>query len=174
METHGIYLYHMVPDNLRGDTLYPLNLLQKTYPAEYEAAKRRYVGREHLLTQRIAALDCFWGDVLFLTPCHPARIAKAFQEIGLELDAAFYEIDATKLAPDKAAIWLGVGDPNDLATYVAYKPETLKQYDLVTRQTSVRYRQAKEAGHKPYLFEDAPHVLYRGPIEVPSRTIVLS
>ena len=42
------YLFHMVPQNMQGNTLYPLNDLREVNPKIYKEHKKKYKGREHL------------------------------------------------------------------------------------------------------------------------------
>ena len=43
------YVYHRVPENLQGTTLYPLNELRAIHPSNYELEKEKYKGREDIM-----------------------------------------------------------------------------------------------------------------------------
>lgn len=47
------FVYHRVPENLRGTVLYPLNMLKDVFPDIYTETVRKYEGREHVLETRI-------------------------------------------------------------------------------------------------------------------------
>jgi len=58
------FLYHLVPKNIRGDILYPLNILKSIYPDIYQYQVNKYFGREYIIEQRIPLFNCLWNDVL--------------------------------------------------------------------------------------------------------------
>ena len=47
------YLYHWVPNDMVGDTLYPLNELKKTHSDLYEQKVSKYIGSEKVMKQVI-------------------------------------------------------------------------------------------------------------------------
>ncbi|UPT74966.1 MAG: HAMP domain-containing histidine kinase [Elusimicrobiota bacterium] len=61
-------LYHYVPDELVGETLYPLTRLADLHPRVAAEHALKYSGREHLMQVRLPILDCLWNDVLHLAP----------------------------------------------------------------------------------------------------------
>ncbi len=76
------YLYHWVPDDMIGDTLYPLNILKHTHPDLYTKKVSKYIGREKVMDQIIPILDCLWNDVLHFTAVHPKDVKDALIKAG--------------------------------------------------------------------------------------------
>ena len=74
-------LYHLAPAELRGNFLYSLSELKTVYPDLYEKEVAKYKGREHVLEYFIKPLNCFWKDVVHLSPVHPAKIKKQLEKI---------------------------------------------------------------------------------------------
>ena len=61
------YVYHMVPEELKGEYLIPLNELKRAYPNLYDEYIQKYkdhTQREQLLTRKIPKLECLWNDVV--------------------------------------------------------------------------------------------------------------
>ena len=52
------YLYHRVPADLKGHTLYPLNQLKTVYPSLYVAKAASYQDREAVMQARLPILGC--------------------------------------------------------------------------------------------------------------------
>ena len=66
------YLYHRVPDNFQGTTLYPLNDLKDILPDIYTRHISKYEGRAHIVERHIPIFDdCLWNDVVFLSAVEP-------------------------------------------------------------------------------------------------------
>ncbi len=79
------YVYHMVPEELKGEYLIPLNELKRVYPNLYREYIQKYkdhTQRENLLTRKIPKLECLWNDVVHFLPLHPYEIYKVLLEIG--------------------------------------------------------------------------------------------
>ena len=56
-----VYLYHRVPENLIGETLYPLNELKTLYPDVYAEHVKKYEGREEKMDRRRGCYRiCVW------------------------------------------------------------------------------------------------------------------
>ncbi len=167
-------LYHLVPQNLEGSVLYPLNQLKETRPDLYAAHVAKYAGREHVLNSRITSLGCAWNDVLFFTAIHPRVIAQAFDKIGLCLPDrfTFFEIDASALDPADTSVWLMTRTKDDPGDYVPFDPEDLEWYAELPDATVDYYRARYERGERPLLFNFVPHILYRGTLDIRSAATV--
>ena len=46
------FVYHLVPNGLRGDVIYPLNQLASIHPDLYDTQRAKYVNREESLEFR--------------------------------------------------------------------------------------------------------------------------
>jgi hypothetical protein len=78
------YLYHMVPNDMTGSVLQPLNTLKESHPDLYVSKAEKYKGREHLMDIMIPTLECKWNDVLHFSPIHPQELKEAFEEAGMK------------------------------------------------------------------------------------------
>ena len=58
----------------------PLNQLQEIHPEIYIEQVKKYKGREILLQKRTPILDCFWNDVLHLSPINPQIILDTWKQ----------------------------------------------------------------------------------------------
>src|SRR5438105_14484566 len=94
-----VMLYHVVPDNLTGDTLYPLNILQGIFPDVYAAHLQKYEGHEYALQLAVPLLNCLWNDVLHFSMVHPAEAQEAWISAGFAVTPKrYFEIDAAHSA----------------------------------------------------------------------------
>lgn len=177
----GQSLYHLVPRDLAGDTLYPLNELSKHYPEIAAAEMRKYDGRERLMEATLPILNCRWNDVLHLSPLHPTKIKKALIETGHR-------------RADPAPLKFFVVPPHALergqALFFKHSKDTRGHYDFLKSDFSVfdrdRYRELpeipevqrlyflkmKEEGRRPLFWARTPHVLFRGSIHVAGLKVI--
>lgn len=103
-----MYIYHSVPKNLQGNILYPLNALKEKYPDIYEQQVSKYVGREHIIQQRIPILDCLWNDVLHFSAVNPKEIRRALIEAGdnTDITRSYYQVDSKLIDPKNVIVYL--------------------------------------------------------------------
>jgi hypothetical protein len=71
------YLYHMVPADMQGTVLHPLNSLKQSHPELYVAKASKYQGREHVMDQFLPTLECAWNDVLHFTAINPEELKRS-------------------------------------------------------------------------------------------------
>ncbi len=165
------FVYHLVPSNLRGAVLYPLNRLKVIYPDIAATHMTKYQGRLHLLEKPIPPLDCLWNDVLMLAPVHPAALKVAMEEAGHFRPARqWFAIDAALFRRDNTAIYLPGTHPSE-ERIIPFEPQCLAQYTHVPEAQKQFYRQV-EPGKPLLLFGGIPHILYKGSIEVEGVQIV--
>jgi hypothetical protein len=161
------HLYHWVPKNMQGTTLYPLNQLKITMPEVYAEHVKKYVGREKLLERKIPILNCFWNDVLHFTAVHPDKVNAALNEAGIETKSwACYKIPTDKILGENAVAFLYTKpfSAEDKAVYEVFSPDHMDQYAQIPPETIDYYKECKAAGKKPLVYHLVPHVLYKGSI----------
>ncbi len=109
-----MYLYHSVPKNLQGNILYPLNVLKDKYPDIYAQHISKYIGREHIMQQRISALNCLWNDVLHFSPVHPKEVKQALIDAGRNPDFTMncYQVDPKLIELKNAIVYLNTHTDN--------------------------------------------------------------
>ncbi len=170
------HLYHMVPRNLEGSVLYPLNQLRDSHPHLFEQHIAKYKGREHVLEGRIPTLECLWNDVLFFTAVHPSKIRKEFEDLDIPIwrQNRFYEIDPSMIPRNGSTVWLfrtGT-DHEEPDVYREFDPNNLEQYSDISQATLDYYRAKHAAGERPLLFYHIPHILYRGSLDISTCRII--
>lgn len=168
------YLYHRVPANMAGTTLYPLNALRAVSPEAYEFHVQKYMGREKLMRERIPMLECLWNDVLFMSAVSPQDFCRAYYAAGFPKVRAmnFYRIDPRTL-PEQNFVVINRMAMNEPRGYVPYRHIDLPAYASVPPETYA-YWQSERAkkNDRPMLWMHIPHILYRGPIDVSGLEIV--
>jgi hypothetical protein len=159
------FAYHLVPPNLRGAVLYPLNQLKVIYPDIAATHMIKYQGRLQLLEKLIPPLDCLWNDVLMLSPVHPAAMKAAMEEAGHFRPARqWFEIDAALFRRENTAIYLPDTRPSE-ERIIPFEQHCLAQYTHIPEAQKQFYRQV-EPGKPFLLFGGIPHILYKGSINV--------
>ncbi len=163
------FLYHAVPKNLTGTTLYPLNTLKHLLPEIYHEHVKKYAGREYLLEREIPTLNCLWNDVLHLCAIHPSKIKDALIRSGKrgDFNLASYEIDPSLLDSKNLTVYLPKNESSQ-GMYIPYRHEDLEHYAEVPQKTLDVYRDAFQNQKKPLLYAHIPHILYKGNISTPT------
>lgn len=170
------YLYHRVPKDMCGTTLYPLNALKITHPNIYVEAARKYDGRESLLRDKVPFLECLWNDVIHLSPVHPAQIAEVYRELGQEFASKWYQIDAEALDMSRAIIYwykyLDFRDKHKPGNFGPFSLDDLTGISELPQITKEYYRSMFKKQQQPLPFVGVPHVLYQGSIDISAAQIV--
>jgi len=172
------YLYHLVPKNLRGNILYPLNTLKEKYPDIYEQQVVKYAGREHITRQRIPILDCLWNDVLHFSAVDPKEIKQALIEAGQSPDFSMrcYRIDPGSIDPKNTIVYLfaHTNDKDEMGeeNFASYNPDDVAKFSVMPQATKDYYKEMIVNGQRPLRYHRIPHVLYRGTLNIIELPIV--
>lgn len=170
-----VFLYHMVPEDMHGNILHPLNVLKDARPDLFTKESKKYTGREHIMDYFIHSLECNWNDVIHLSPVKPEDIKQALLDAGFDpLERKFYQIDPDLLDPSKTTIYLYQNDtPAKPTDFTNYDPKNIDIHSVIPERTLAHYKEAKEAGkHMPLLFVGVPHILHKGSIDTSKFHIV--
>jgi hypothetical protein len=175
------FLYHARPDDMRGDTLLPLNQLRRLHPDVYERAREKYAGREAVTAFRVPVLDVLWNDALHLSPIHPARLAAAWAVAGLPESAwegEFFAIPVDRIDAGRA-VWFAqevylTRDAPDLPAedFSPFDPARYEELAELPAGYADYLRQRRESGRPLRRFAAVPHVLVTAPIDVAGLTLV--
>jgi hypothetical protein len=166
------YIYHLVPKEMSGEVLFPLNTLKETEPDLYEKESAKYVGREQIMQDKLPILNCLWNDVLHLSAVHPSLVKEALLEAGRtkSFHSEFYEIDPHLLDPENTIVYLYKnnkrGDKLKEDNFAKYNPDDIAQYSAMPTETKDYYKEMYMQGKNPLLFHKIPHILYRGSLDV--------
>ena len=172
------YLYHRVPKNLKGNILYPLNVLKEKHPDIYEEQASKYIGREQITQQIIPVLNCLWNDVLHFSAVNPEEVKQALIEAGKDPDFQMmqYLVDPQILKPENTIVYLyahnDVKDKLNENNFVAYNPEDVVKFSSMPQTTKDYYRECIENGRSPLLYHRIPHILYHGTIDITNLPIL--
>lgn len=173
------YIYHIVPRNLVGEILYPLNRLKDIEPALYNEHVQKYEGREYLLSRHIPKLDCLWNDVVQCAPIHPTKIYQAITDSGFDVPTEYHwfqiPVQAIRLP---MAIYNnqrpgGLPEPLDEDVITMISPDEYCELDTFPDTTMAWYAKLKAEGKSLRgLFHHCPHVFVKGPIHLPDASVI--
>lgn len=164
-------IYHLVPKDMQGEVLYPLNTLKHTHPKVYEKEVGKYVGREQLMQQKIPILDCLWNDVLHFSAVHPTKVKKALLEAGgtIPFNIEYFEIDPHLLDPENTIVYMdkhnNLIDKFKVGNFAKYNPDNITQYSELPQETKDYYKEMISQDKKPLLYHKVPHILYKGSLD---------
>ncbi|MFL0507073.1 group-specific protein [Ureibacillus sp. 179-F W5.1 NHS] len=178
------YVYHMVPKDMQGDRLIPLNVLGTTYPHLYEQYTKKYFDhpdRPNLLKRQVPKLHCLWNDVLHFLPMHPFHVYDALTklEIKKKENLLFFKIPVERLQPNQNALYLyskenfkGPAEEFDEQDFLLLDIAEYKEMRKIPSETVEYYNAGKKNG-KPFgMFHFIPHVLSLGEIDVTNVEII--
>ena len=187
-------VWHGVPRDMIGETLFPLSQLRDVDEELYEAQRAKYAGREQVLDYRVALLDCGFLETIHCSSVHPHWIYRARRDAGFEVPARFetgwgvgfaFEIPLERIVVNPTAWyawrtpWVN-GYPGEDDVPAAPPSEEFEIFDPVRyspladvpelhRTYLARMSQRKR---RPLTFVHIPHVLVAGPIDVRGCRIV--
>ena len=164
-------LYHIKPNDMKGDTLYPLNCLKNIYPRKYKKEVKKYQDRKFVTEYKIPTLNCLWNDVLHLVTVPPSKIKNAYEQAGGDISTLeWYKIDLNQIDVENTAVYLysqkdkeNVLVAND---FEPFDPKKIDTYKKIPKETINYYKKKISNNEKPLLFHGIPHILYKGTIDV--------
>lgn len=163
---HLKFLYHKIPSGMQGDILYPLNVLKNISPEHYNTEVAKYIGREHIMNQKVPILECLWNDVLHLSAINPDEIANALKQCDANsaFGVQYYQIDPFILERDNAVIYTRLaGEKIDCSPY---NPERIAEISALPEVTKEYYKDEIANNRRPLVYYQTPHILYQGSIDI--------
>ena len=175
-----VKVYHVVPHNFVGDTLYPLNTLRDALPQIYAQQIKKFRGQDALTNRTIPTLNCQWNDTLHLSPVHPAQIREAIKTVGFlwssrkwfEIDPQHKGIDATNTVIYTYPASLHQASVVRDEDFIPFSLEMLEMLNSIPQATHEYFNHAKAHDERPFLFNFIPHVLHYGTISVHDVSII--
>lgn len=173
------FIYHMVPKNMDGTTLYPLSELKKLYPAIYEKEIKKYDDhpkRKELPQRILKKINCPQAEVLHFSPIHPSLMFVGLKSIfpDWNYSSLFYEIPIERIEGMPAVFF----DMNKTGTYIFGEEEPDEMFELITpknykilddlpKEALEFYQQWKDRGEKgaPAMGR-IPHLMVKGQISI--------
>jgi len=180
---HMQYFYHHVPEDFKGTTLLPLNVLKFKYPEIYQKESLKYDGREHITQQRIPLLDnSLWNDVIFMTAVHPQKIFEARSDAGWGKirPQRYFKIDPSKLDQERLAVYLFKPRSSnnksgfEIDNFAKYSYADVSEYAVVPQSTKDYFKYEHESGQNRIrlFYRYIPHILYKGEIDISDVEII--
>ncbi len=171
------FLYHMVPEDMRGDSLHPLNSLKKEHPDLYLEKAAKYEDRLHIMEQFLPTLEAAWNDVLHFTAIDPKELKEALVGAGMEpKEMKFYQVDPLLLDPQNTTVYLYQDKSNDSKmspeNFQEYDPEKLDEHAILPEETKQYYKEMFAKGQRPLMFVGIPHILHKGSLDVSNLSVI--
>jgi hypothetical protein len=178
------YVYHMVPSEMKGDKLIPLNSLKNPYPELYEKYTRKYFDnpeRPKLLKKQVPKLNCLWNDALHFLPLHPHYVYKALAALKIKINEkqSFFKVPIDKLKNNKNGLYLyskekykGPGEPIEEDEIKLLDIEDYKELIGLPSDTIEYYTVESGRGNRFGLFSYIPHLLSLGEVKIDNMEII--
>ena len=168
------FVYHRVPEDLKGHILYPLNQLKSVYPSLYATKAASYQNRQAVTQARLPLLDCLWNDVLHFSPVHPSKVQQALVEAGFARKRRrYFEVDPLEkgFSVTNAVIFLHQRVNLEKfqleeADFRVFDLAKLSSLGEMPEATVTYYREMFEQGKHPLVYLYVPHILYQGRLDI--------
>lgn len=176
MQNH--FVYHLVPKQLHGKTLYPLNRLSKIAPTLAATYAKKYLGREAILERHIPPLNCLWNDVLMFCPVHPRDIVQTFREEGYSIKPRrWFEIPLSRFEMRHTAVYFSKLRPfnnfeQDDDDFVSLSQVEFNSLTQITDALREHIQITRSENRTPLMFMGLPHILYKGSLSLDGIEIV--
>jgi len=173
------YIYHLFLEDMKGQILYPLNVLKNKYPSIYKKEAEKYSNeRKKVMKRKIPFINCLMSDVLHFTTVHPSKIAKALKEAGYPLKKSkWLKINSKKIDSTKAIIYLFSFKKKESEfmaedNFVEFNGKNLSEYNKIPARTKRYYKKEIRSGRRPLKFLFIPHVFYKANLNIKGVEII--
>lgn len=145
-----------------GRILCPLNVLKEINQNLYEHQVHKYSGREYTKDKQIDKLKCNWGDVVFLSPIHPNKLLREIEAVGFPKNnkQLWIKIPLKDLDLDKIVVDI------DEDKFEFIKKVDFSKLKELPEKTKQYYRETYKKGGNPLILAYAPHLMYKGVIDI--------
>jgi hypothetical protein len=185
-----MFAYHIKKKGFIGDSILPLNQLDKISPEIASIAREKYVGRKHDHTSKVVydpqtsinlnlgMEKLYWGDVAFFTLHNPQTVLNEFDKLELPRKKGFkfFKIPLDRFS-ERAFVWLYEKevyeqnlDPKECITLAQaeYKVDITKVSPLTIKYLNY----CKENQILPLLYANVPHLLSPDPVNIKGVEII--
>ena len=160
----------MIPLDMMGTSLIPLNRLRDVNIEIYENQKTKYTGREFLMDEIVPKLNCKWNDVLHFTAVEPRIVKESLFASGAKKlpNASFYKIPLTLFNLERTVLYKYTRNDGKFMEdeYEHLNKDNFPVSDSMSGDTLEYYRSCYEQGKKPLLFHRVPHILTMDDIDI--------
>ena len=176
------HVYHMVPKNFFGDTLYPLNRLKSINKDIYDAQRAKYEDhpyRQTLPFRKIPKLNCLWNDVLHFCPVNPKIIYREWVKLGDEIspEIEWFKIPVENLSSSHVGVFhcrpenWSIEREHELEDeYSLLNIEDYQERTQLRPETIDWYRSWIAEKRRGAFFMYIPHILAKGDVNVANAT----
>lgn len=163
------YIYHMKPIILEGDSLIPLNRMNKDTEI-YKSHIKKYIGRENLLQTTIPRLNCKWNDVVQFSALDPQIIVDKLVTIQTDLKLTrteYFKVHINQIMNLHKAVVYRKENQNEEKSFIAEKEitvldESYRETTKIPDQTIQFWNNVKDNGGKFLWFPFIPHIFVEG------------
>ena len=169
------YIYHLKPEPMEGDSLIPLNEMDKDSQL-FKGHAKKYTGREELTEVDLPFLNCKWNDVVQFSALDPRVIVDELRKYQTDLvlsRRSFYKISVDQIVNKYEAIIFDRDPTRGKGSSFEVLPHEVKlfNHENYTEQTEVPiktiecWKRAKEEGGKFLFFPFVTHIMVKGKID---------
>lgn len=169
------YIYHGIPEDMKGSTLIPLSEMMTVDPELRAKYLEKYKGREEILERKIPLLDCLWHDVVQLLPLHPKKLFELQKRLGLIEQIPkyrYFQIDTSQLDASKTVVYFKTAPGEKNVTVKWLTDVDLNDLQDVPAATAGYYKNMVGTGEPVFNYQFVPHVIYRGYINISDAKII--
>lgn len=178
------YIYHLVPKNMLGEKLVPLNQIKEMDAQLYEKYTDKYNNssdRKLLLERKVPKLNCLWNDVVHFSPLHPNHIYQALKELSINVhdEVKFYKIPIENLQENENAIYYynqkyyeGPSAPISPDNIELLKVDDYEELGKIPEETFDYFQTESKKGHKFGMFHLVPHILSMGQVPIENAEVI--
>lgn len=169
------YIYHGIPEDMKGSELIPLSKMLEVDPVLRAQYLEKYKGREEILERRIPLLNCLWDDVVQFLPLHPRKLFELQKQLGLITkipDYNYYEINIEKLDPAKTVVFFKTAPGEEHVTVKWLKDVSLDELQDIPEATKEYYESMVGTGEPVFNYQFVPHILHKGTVDISSAQVM--
>lgn len=178
------FVYHMVPKNMSGHYLIPLNRMKdidENLYARYNSKYDDHPERAFLMEREVPLLDCLWNDVVHFSTLHPHHIYKELKKLDLNLkeNMKFYKIPIERLEDNENVLYRyekkyynGPAEPIAPENLEYLNIEDYRELEELPSDTLKYFVDESEKDERVGIFHYVPHVLSKGKVRIDDVEIV--
>ena len=178
------FVYHMVPKNMSGNYLMPLNRLKdldENLYAQYNSKYDDHPERAFLLERKIPVLDCLWNDAVHFSTLHPHLIYKELKKLDLNLknDLKFYRIPIDDLESNDNVLYHynkkyydGPESPIAIENIELLNIDDYVELNKIPEDTLKYFQEESKNDNRMGMFHFVPHVLSKGKVPVEGAEVI--
>lgn len=169
------YIYHLKPNPFIGNSLIPLNSMDRDSDL-YRSHAQKYLGREHLMLEEIPVLSCRWNDVVQFSAIDPKIILCKLKEIFPNtkvIRAEYFKISIEQVIPKYEVALFQRNPLQEKGNFKIYpedikilkSPDDFQELHEVPKRTLQYWEEVKLTNDKPLWFPYIPHIFIKGNVD---------